>query len=211
MLVVTKPGADDRCGASEKARIAKIIVLIFAFDRPVRRKHIFEARANRVTVVMIGIDGESRRHAGDGNTDRIIGAPRITSLGIEQRGSKGVTKPAGRRAELIGTPRRDRSTGEYDATAAVARQPAILGFGTDHPIIRELIVEAALHATEEAGVAGVQAVTSWESAADMAANKKAGPIKNGFGRLIYRRLGIGSCWKIGREGWSRKDDCGGGA
>src|SRR5579864_5640208 len=77
VLVVTKPRADDGRRAGEKRGVAEIIVLVFAFDRPVRREHVFEAGADSIAVVSIVIDGEGRRHAGDRDGKIVVVSPGV--------------------------------------------------------------------------------------------------------------------------------------
>ena len=117
-------------------------------------------------------------------------APGVTALGVEQRRTPGVAEPAGHRAELVGIGGHERAARKQHAVIVAAGQPAVLGFGAEHPVRRELIVEAALHAAEEAGVAALQGVVTRKGAADMAADIEAGPVIDDLGRGIGRRLGV---------------------
>src|ERR1700677_2024653 len=48
VLVVAEPGADDLRGTAGEGSAAEIVILVFHFGGPVRREHVFEARADRV-------------------------------------------------------------------------------------------------------------------------------------------------------------------
>src|SRR5581483_360794 len=110
-----------------EGRVTKIIVLVFAFDRPVRREHVFQTGANGVAVPTIGIHGEGRWYPGDGNAEVVVVAPGIAPLGIQQRRSKGVTQSTRHRAKLVGAGGRNGIAGEYHPTAAIAGEPTVLG------------------------------------------------------------------------------------
>ena len=75
-----------------------------------------------------------------------------------------------------------------------------LSLGADHPVGRELVVEASLHAAEEAGIAALQGVVASEGAADMAADIEAGPVIDDRRRGIDRSLGIGAGRDVSRKG-----------
>src|SRR5579883_1441046 len=192
VFVVAKPRADDGRRAGEEGGIAEIIVLVFAFDRPVRREHVFQTGADGIAVASIVIDGEGRRHASDRDGKIVVVSPGVTALGIEQRRPKGITQSTRHRAKLIGACGRNGIAGEYHPTATIAGEPTVLGFRTDHPIVRELIVEAALHAAQEAGVIGFKAVAAREGSAEMPAEIKAGPVIEDFWRPIHWSLGVGA-------------------
>src|SRR6185295_4953661 len=76
-------------------------------------------------------------------------------------------------------------------------------FGAHHPVRRELIVEAALYAAKETGVAALQGIVAREGAANMAADIEAGPVIHDLGRGIGRRLGVRPRLHVGRKSWSR--------
>ena len=94
--------------------------------------------------------------------------------------------------------------GNSTPVIAAVGQPAVLGFGADHPIGRELIVEATLHAAEEARVAALQRVVARKGAADMATDIEAGPVIDDRGRGIGRSLGIRAGWHVSRKGLAGK-------
>ena len=152
---------------------------------------------------MAAVGGEGRRYAGHRHPEIVAVAPGVTALGVEQRRTPGVAEPAGYRAELVGIGGHEGAARKQHAIIIAAGQPAILGFGTHHPVRRELIVEAALHAAKEAGVAALQGAVTRKGAADMAADIEPGPVIDDLRRGIGRRLGIGSGRHVGRKSWSR--------
>src|SRR6201999_3372409 len=81
MLVVVEAASDDRRRAAGEARVAEVVVLVFAFDRPVRREHVFDAGADRVAVAVVLVDREGHRYAAGGHADVVVVAPGITALG----------------------------------------------------------------------------------------------------------------------------------
>src|SRR3984893_7353140 len=168
MLVVPETGADAGRGPAGEGGAAEIVILVFGLGGPVRREHVFETGADGVAVLVGGIGGKRRRHAGDSDADIGIVAPGITALGVEQRRSPGVADPSGDRAELVVLCSDRRGTRKHQVTVVVGK-PAVLGLGTDHPVGRELVVKAALHAAHEPAAASLQAVAARESAAEMAA------------------------------------------
>src|SRR6185437_8363843 len=130
-------------------------------------------------------------------------------LGIEQRRTPGIAEPAGDRAELIGVGRHQGAAGEKRARIVAAAEPAILGFDTHHPVGRELVIKAALHAAQKPAVTTLQAAVARKGAADMAADIEPGPVVDSLGRRIGGRLGVGAWRQVGRKGWSSKCDRGG--
>src|ERR1700739_3223941 len=192
MLVFPEPGANNLGGATGEGGVAEIVIHVFAFDGPVRRKHVFETAADGVTVAMPAIDRKGHRYATNTGADTDAIAPGETALGVEQRRTPSVADPAGRRAKLVGVPGYPRSQRERGAATVVARKPAILGFGTDHPVRSELVVGTTLHTAQELAAASLKAVVASERAADMAADIEAGPVIDRLRRRIGRSLRIGS-------------------
>ena len=142
------------------------------------------------------------RHA-----DIVVVAQGVTALGVEQRRTPGVAEPAGDRAELVVAAAGDqRAAREQHAIVVAAAEPAVLGFGAEHPVRVELVVEAALHAAHEADVAALQAVVARKGAADMAADIEAGPVVDHSRRGIGRSLGIGARRHVSRDRGSGKRD-----
>src|SRR5580704_229068 len=174
VLVVAEARAGNR-GRAGEGGVAEIVVLVLGLGRPVRREHVFEAGADGPAVLVGAVGGEGDRSTGDANPDIGIVAPGVTALGVEQSGAPGVAGAAGDRAELVAIGRDQAATRKRHA-GVVAVHPAILGFDAHHAIGRELVVEAALHAADEAGVAASEVVVAGKSAADMAADIEAGPV-----------------------------------
>src|SRR5438034_7510884 len=199
MLVVAKPDADDWGGAGRECGVAEVVVLVFGLGGPVRREHVFEACAHGVAVAMIAVGRESRRHAADADVEVVAILPAITALGVKQRRAPGVAEATGDRSKLVAVGGHENAAGEQHAIVAVA-EPGVLGFDTDNPARGELIIGAALHATEEAAVVAVQAIVASESAADMSANIEAGPVVDRL-RDVRGSLGIGTSGEIGCECW----------
>src|SRR6516165_7148119 len=197
MLIVPETGTDDLGGSGGEGGIAKIVVLVLAFDGPVRREHVFEPGTDRPAVAMISVGGEGHRRAGDADTDVVSAAPGVTALGIEQGRTEGVSETSSDRTKLVGVCGDQSTTGEENAVVAVAGEPAVLRFGAEHPVVCELVVEPALRATEESSVAALQAVRAGELSADMATDVKARPAVDDFGYRINRRLRVGALGKIG--------------
>src|SRR5262249_9639507 len=148
--------------------------------------------------LVIGIRREAGRHARDSNIDIRIVTPSVTALGVEQARTPSVADPAGDRAELVIVSRDHAAAGEADA-GGVAVQPAVLGLDADHAVGGELVVEAALPAAEERGVAAGEAVVAGEGATDMAANVEAGPVVDYRRGAIGGSLGVGARGHVGRH------------
>src|SRR5947209_7959650 len=114
MLVLPAANTDDIGWAGGKGRAAEIVVLVLGLGRPVRREHIFKASADGVAVLAVAGRGDGLRHAGDVDAETAV-APRVTTLGIDQRRTPGVADAAGHRADLVGVgrdlcPQRERDT-----------------------------------------------------------------------------------------------------
>src|SRR6185437_13596614 len=147
VLVVAEARAGNR-GRAGEGGVAEIVILVLGLGRPVRRKHVFKARADGPAVLMGTIGGKGDRRTRNANPDIRVVAPGITALGVEQSGTPGVTSAAGNRAELIGVGR-DQAAARKGHAGVVAVHPAILGLDTQNAIGRELVVETALHAAQE--------------------------------------------------------------
>src|SRR5882724_11487214 len=209
MFVIPEAGADDRGGPGGKGGVAEIVKLVLAFDGPVRREQVFEAGTHGITIPLIAAGRESRRKATNANADIVVAAPGVAALGVEQRRAEGVAKPGRGRAKLVGVPGDQSATRENHPAAAVPAEPAILGLGTDHPVGCELVIEAALHATQEPGVTSTKAVVARERPADMAANIEAGPVVDRFGRRVDRSFRVGARPQIGGERGTSEDETNG--
>src|SRR4029077_5819758 len=209
MLVVPEAIADDRRGPGGDGRAAEVVILVFAFDGPVWCEHVFQAGADRITVAAIADSRKGHRRAADTHTDVVVAAPGVTALGVEQCRAPGVAEPTGDRTKLIGIGGHQSAAREQHAATAVAGQPAVLSLCPDHPVRRELIVEAALRAAEESAVAVLQAGATRERASDMAANVEAGPVVDHLGRRIHGSFGVGARRNIGCECGSRECDANG--
>src|SRR5882757_10669569 len=99
-VVPEAPAGDIRRGGDEGG-IAEIVILLFGLGRPVGRKHVFEASADRVAVLVIAIGGEGLGRAGNRHADVVAVTPGVTALGVKQRRTPGVADPTGHRAELV--------------------------------------------------------------------------------------------------------------
>ena len=166
---------------------------------PMLQTKMFIVVALLDAVAMIGVGGEGHRCAGNADTEIVVVAPGITALGIKQRWTEGISKAPRGRTQLIGIRCHHRAARKYDTAAAVAGKPAILGFSTNHPIVGELIVEAALDTTKESGVAAFQAVIARESATHVATDIESGPVVDHLRRRVDRSLGVGARRNVGRE------------
>src|SRR6185437_914837 len=198
VLVVAKAGADDFGRSAGEGGAAEIVILIFELGRPVLGQHVFEAGANRIAVLAVACRRERHPGAREGNAEVRAVAPGITALGVKQGRTLGVAEAAGHRAELVGAAGYPRTGREHDSRI-VAAEPAILGFGAEHPIGRELIVVAALHAAEETAVAAFEAAVAGKRAADVTADIKSGPVVDQLRRRIGWRLGVGARRQIGGQ------------
>src|SRR6186713_542815 len=182
MLVLPTPDAHDIDRAGGDRRAAKVVVLVLGLGRPARREHVFEAGADGVAVLAVAGGCKALRHAGDVDAEAAV-TPGVTALGVDQRRTPSVADAAGHGPELVGVGRHLRPQRERD-TVVVGRQPGILGLDTHHPVGRELVVEATLHAAHEAGIAGLEAAVTGEGAADMAADIETGPVVDQLRRRI---------------------------
>src|SRR5215210_529601 len=207
MFIIPKPGANDRGWAAGEGGAAEIIVLVLRLGGPVRREHVFETGPHSVAVLVGVVGGKSRGYPGDGNTEIGIVAPGVAALAVEQRGTPGVANPAGGRAQLVVVAGHHSATRE-EHTIVVVGNPAVLGFRADHPVWRELIVEAALHAAHKPGAASRQAGAVSERAAEMPADIETGPIVDSLRGRIDRLPGIGPRRNISCERGSCENDKG---
>ena len=135
-----------------KGGAAEIIILVFGLGGPVRREHVFEAGADGIAVRVVAGGGERYRRSGGADADIAVVAPGVAALGVEQCRPPSVAEPAGDRAELVGIGGDQSARRKQHAIIVAVREPVVLGLGTDHPVRRELVVEAALHAAHEPGV-----------------------------------------------------------
>src|SRR4029077_7052836 len=199
MLVVPQTATEELGGSGGESGVAEIVVLVLAFDGPVRREHVFETGADGPAVAMIGIGREGHRRAADTDTDIVSAAPGVAALGIEQGRTKSVSETSGDRAKLVGICGHQSAAGEKHAVVAVAGEPAVLRLGAEHPVVRELVVEPALHAADESRVAALQVVGASELSADVATDVEARPVVDNLGYRINRRLRVGPLRKVGAE------------
>src|SRR6267142_4390770 len=174
MLVVAEAGSnEDKRAAGHEGGAAEVVILVFNLGGPAGREHVFEACADGVAVTMVAVGGESRRHAVGGHADVVAVLPGITALGVKQRRAPSVADPAGDRSKLVVVGGDQHAAREQHASV-VAAEPAVLGFDTEDPGGGELIIEAALHAAEEAAIIARDAVVASKRAADVSTDVEAG-------------------------------------
>src|SRR3954471_1706092 len=204
LVVVERTERREGSRRHERA-VAEIVVLILELGRPARGEHVFQTAADGVAVLVVMIEGERHRRTREGQPVVGVG-PGITALDVQQRRTPGVADPGGRRTDralVVVVDETSTRAGEGDGVVVVA-EPAVLGFDTEHPARRELIVGAALHATEEAAVIAVvgeaaETVVAGKRAADVAADVETGPVVDR--RRIGRSLGVGPRRQIGCKCW----------
>src|SRR5690348_14462377 len=155
MFVILEAGPGDRSRTGETCA-AEIVVLVLDLRRPVRVEHVFNTGAEGIAVAMVAVSRERHRRTTD--ADAVIGAiaPGVTALGVKQGRPQRIAEPTGRRAKLIGVAAHERTARQHHTRVAISGEPAVLGFSADHPVVRELIVEAALHTAEETAIAALQ-------------------------------------------------------
>src|SRR5215471_2130800 len=129
MLVVPETGTDDLGRSGGENSIAEIVVLVLAFDGPVRREHVFEPGTYGPAVAMIGVGGEGHRGAGDADRDVVSAAPGVAAFGIEQGRTEGISETSSDRTKLVGVCGNQSTTREKHAVVAVAGEPAVLRLG----------------------------------------------------------------------------------
>src|SRR5215468_1775084 len=198
MVVLPAARADDIGRTGGEGGVAEIIVLVLGLGRPVRREHVFEARANGVTVFPVAGRGEGGGRPACADAEVVV-APGVAALGIEQRRAPGVADAAGYRAELVGVGGYQRARRKQD-TVPGAGQPGILGLQTHYPIGRELVVEAALDTAKEACVVAPERIVAGKRSTNMTADIEAGPVIDHLRRGIGRSLGVRARRNVGCRG-----------
>src|SRR5260370_14061345 len=83
VLVLPKPGADDRGRPTGEGGIAEVVILVLGLGGPVRREHVFEAGADGVAVLAGAVGGEGRGYAGDTDADIGVVAPVLAALAVD--------------------------------------------------------------------------------------------------------------------------------
>src|SRR4029079_6480369 len=124
--------------------IAEVVILIFKLDRPVRDQHVFDAAADRVSIVAVAV--EAKRPAGV--------SPCIAALGGEQRWSHRVTKAASDRSEV--------SVAEESQAAVAGVDETIIALDAEDQGRRKLVVHTNLATAHELGIVVAEEVRAVE-------------------------------------------------
>src|SRR5262245_3591010 len=150
VLVVADAAEAHQLRRRDEAGIAEVVVLVLDLARPVRSEHVFETSPDRPTILMVAVEGEGLRNASEEQVLVVVGEG-ITALHVEQARTPGVADAAGHRSNAATIVVVDEAVREHGMDG-VAAEPGVLSFSTEHPVRRELVIEAALHAAEEARV-----------------------------------------------------------
>src|SRR5262245_55274766 len=180
VLVIAEAAERRQRRRRHEARVAEVVVLVLDLARPVLDEHVFETGTDGVAVAMAAVEREELRDAAE-DERLVVVSKSVTTLHVEQSWTPGVADSAGHRADAAAIIAIDIAVREYGVDG-VAAEPGVLGFGTDHPVRRELPVEAALHTAEEARVVvaagneAVERVVVAEGDAEVTADVEAGPV-----------------------------------
>src|SRR6201989_2416707 len=101
VLVIPEAGADDISRTAGEGVATKVVILVLDLGRPVRREHVFETGADGVAILVVAVRAECHRNAAAGRGNIRVVAPGVAALGVQQRRTPSVAKPAGDRTELI--------------------------------------------------------------------------------------------------------------
>src|SRR5262245_35771344 len=206
VLVIAEAAERRQRRRRHEPAVAEVVVLVLDLARPVLGEHVFETGADGVAVAMAAVEREELRDAAEDECLVVVGKG-VTTLHVEQSRTPGVADAAGHRADAAAIIAVDVAVRERDIDG-VATEPGVLGFGTDHPVRRELPVETTLHAAEEArvivaaGNEAVEGVVVAEGGAEVTADIEAGPVVDGS-RDRRRLLGVArtrrhigcKCWR----------------
>src|SRR6185369_2858236 len=105
--------------------------------------------ADGPAVAVVAVEQEGGRNAAERHPLAVVGIG-VTAFDIDQARTPGVADAGRDRAEaalIVGV---DVAAGEGGGEVALA-EPGILALGAEHPVWRELPVEAGLDAAEQAG------------------------------------------------------------
>jgi hypothetical protein len=158
---------------------------------------------------VIAVESEGLRNAREHQPVVVVGIG-IAALHVEQSCAPGVADAAGDRSDAAAVVGVDIAVRE-GGRDGIAAEPGVLALDADHPVRRELVVEAGLHAAEEARVVVVaddepaKGVVVAEGGADVAADVEAGPVVDRGGNR-RRGLGVGARGQIGSEGRRAESD-----
>ena len=120
MLVVASVTQREKRGRRDEVDFAEIVKLIFDFGRPVLGKHVFQAGADRVTVVMAAVKREGDRRAVQCQKVAVVGVS-VAALDVKQSWTPRVAETAGCRSETALITAEDESPGNDDAVVICRR------------------------------------------------------------------------------------------